>query len=91
EVTPPNNEARVQILKIHTRNMNLSKDVDFNYLAKLTEGTSGSGLKAIATEAGMFAIRNEKDCVEVDDLINAIKKVVGEKDSSSNVSGNMFA
>ena len=91
EVTPPNNEARVQILKIHTRNMNLSKDVDFNYLAKLTEGTSGSGLKAIATEAGMFAIRNEKDCVEVDDLINAVKKVVGEKDSSSNVSGNMFA
>lgn len=90
EVTLPNNEARAQILKIHTRNMNLSKDVDFNYLAKLTESTSGSGLKAIATEAGMFAIRNEKDCVEVDDLINAVKKVVGEKDTSSSISENMF-
>lgn len=90
EVPLPNQEARVSILKIHTRNMTISNDVDFNYLAKITEGGSGSELKAIVTEAGMFAIRNEKDCIDYDDLESAVNKVFGQNNKSNNLSEGMF-
>ena len=90
EVTMPNQEARVEILKIHTRNMTLSKDIDFNHLAKITEEASGSALKAIATEAGMFAIRNEKECIEVEDMEHAVAKVLTYKNKSDQLPENMF-
>ncbi len=91
EVPIPNQEARANILGIHTRNMALSKAIDFNYFAKITEGANGSELKAIATEAGMFAIRKEKEQVEVEDMESAISKVLFTKNSSNTVSDGMFA
>lgn len=90
EVPLPDQGARVNILKIHTRNMTLSGDLNFNNLARVTEGASGSELKAIATEAGMFAIRNEKDSIDMEDMENAIKKVLGNKNGMQNVSESMF-
>ncbi|MCG7850257.1 MAG: AAA family ATPase, partial [ANME-2 cluster archaeon] len=90
EVSLPNEDARKSILKIHTRNMTLSQDIDFDKLAKITEGSNGSELKAIATEAGMFAIRNDKDHVEYEDLQSAVAKVLMHKDKSVNLSENMF-
>ncbi len=70
--------------------MTLSKTIDFNYLAKITEGANGSELKAIVTEAGMFAIRKAKEQVEVDDMESAISKVLLNKNSSNTVSEGMF-
>jgi len=90
EVSMPDQEARAKILGIHTRNMTLSKTIDFNYLAKIADGANGSELKAIATEAGMFAIRKEKEQIEVEDMENAISKVLLNKNSSSTVSEGMF-
>jgi proteasome regulatory subunit len=90
EVSMPDQEARAKILGIHTRNMTLSKTIDFNYLAKIAEGANGSELKAIATEAGMFAIRKEKEQVEVEDMESAISKVLFNKNSSNTVSEGMF-
>jgi proteasome regulatory subunit len=55
----PNEEARLMIIKIHTRKMNL-KDVDIPLLAKKTEGFSGAQLKALCTEAGMRCLREGK-------------------------------
>jgi proteasome regulatory subunit len=90
EVSLPNEDARKNILKIHTRNMTLAPDIDFDRLAKITEGSSGSELKAIATEAGMFAIRNDNDRVEYEHLQSAVAKVLMHKDKSVNVSETMF-
>jgi proteasome regulatory subunit len=90
EVKLPNHDARVSIFRIHTRNMALSKDIDFDYLAKITDGACGSDIKAIATEAGMFAIRNNKDCVGIEDLENAITKVLVHHNKTKNVQENMF-
>jgi proteasome regulatory subunit len=90
EVPMPDQEARAKILDIHTRNIALSKTIDLNYLAKITEGANGSELKAIATEAGMFAIRKEKEQVEVEDMECAISKVLFNKNSSNTVSEGMF-
>ncbi|HEY9246200.1 MAG TPA: AAA family ATPase, partial [Candidatus Methanoperedens sp.] len=71
----PGKEARAIILKIHSRRMKLSDDVDFDELASLTEGANGSDLKAIAMEGGMFAVREERYSVRMDDLLKATKKM----------------
>jgi proteasome regulatory subunit len=73
----PDKEARVQILKIHMRNMNIHTDVDVSIIASKTNGSSGADLKAICTEAGMFAIRELRDIVCKDDFDKAITKVLG--------------
>lgn len=91
EVPVPDKNGRAEILRIHTRNITLSKSIDFNYLAKMTEGANGSELKAIATESGMFAIRKEKEQVELEDIENAISKVLFNKNSPGTISEGMFA
>ena len=55
----PNEAARLMILKIHTRKMNL-KDVNFKNLAKKTDGLSGAHIKALVTEAGIKCLRERK-------------------------------
>ena len=76
EVPLPDFRGRLEILKVHTRKMNL-KDVDLRIIAELTEGASGADLKAIATEAGMFAIRDRREYVTQDDFLKAVEKVLG--------------
>jgi proteasome regulatory subunit len=73
----PDKNARIQILRIHMRNMNISSDVDIGMIATKTPGASGADLKAICTEAGMFAIRELRDVVCKDDFDKAITKVLG--------------
>ena len=78
EVPPPDEKGRLEILKIHTRNMNL-KDVDLEKIAKMTERCVGADLKAICTEAGMNAIRDLRDYVTMDDFLKAVEKVMEKK------------
>ncbi|HIQ38770.1 MAG TPA: AAA family ATPase [Methanothermococcus okinawensis] len=81
EIPAPGEEGRLDILKIHTRKMNLSKDVDLSKIAKMTEGFVGADLKAVCTEAGMFAIRDKRDHVTMEDFINAVEKIKKKKGS----------
>ncbi len=78
EVPLPDFRGRLEILKVHTRKMNL-KDVDLRIVAEMTDGASGADLKAIATEAGMFAIRDRREYVTQDDFLKAIEKVFGSE------------
>ncbi len=57
EINVPNKEGRLQILKIHTRNMPLTKDVDLNFLASITHGFVGADISALAKEAAMIVLR----------------------------------
>jgi len=77
EVPIPNEDGRMEILKIHTRNMSLDEEVDVRLVASLSEGASGADLKAICTESGMFAIREERTTVTMNDFMDAIEKIVG--------------
>ncbi|KZX16246.1 ATP-dependent zinc metalloprotease FtsH [Methanobrevibacter cuticularis] len=77
EVPIPNEEGRKEILKIHTSKMSLSEEADIDLLSNLTEGVSGADLKAICTEAGMFAIREERNQVTVADFMDAVDKIMG--------------
>ncbi len=77
EVPLPDFRGRLEILKVHTRRMNLRGGVDLRVIAEMTEGASGADLKAIATEAGMFAIRARREYVTQEDFLKAIEKVLG--------------
>ena len=75
EVPLPNEDNRIKILEIHTRRMKLDEKLDLKKLAQLTDGLSGADLKALCTEAGMFAIRSKRKKVIQKDFTDAIDKV----------------
>ena len=92
EVPAPNEDGRREILKIHTAKMALSEEADVDLLATLTDGVSGADLKAICTEAGMFAIREGRDKVLVSDFMDAVEKIMGaeKEEDYSKEAGVMF-
>ena len=78
-VPPPNEKARVEIFRIHTRKMRLADDVDFTQLARLTEGATGADIRAIVIEAGYFALRANRKIVTMADFLAAIDKVMKKR------------
>ena len=77
DVPNPVKESRTKILQIHTSRMKLTENIDFNEISEITEGFSGADLKAVCTEAGMFAIRSERKKVISKDFLDAIDKIIG--------------
>jgi 26S proteasome regulatory subunit T4 len=63
EIPLPNEMGRVEILKIHAQPITKYGEISYENLAKLSEGFNGADLRNICTEAGMFAIRSERDYV----------------------------
>ncbi len=78
EVPDPDKTAREEILRIHTESMNLAEDVDFEALARRTEGFNGAQLESLSTEAGMFAIRDSREAVTIQDFRDAHEKLENE-------------
>ncbi len=91
EIPIPNYEARSEIFKIHSRRMNLDESVNLDEMASKAEGATGADIKAVCTEAGMFAIRESRDIVSMVDFEKAINKVLDEDDQKAMESGPMFA
>jgi transitional endoplasmic reticulum ATPase len=58
-VGPTDKKGRLEIFKIHTKNMPLGKDVNINELAEKTEGYVGSDIEAVCREAAMLALRED--------------------------------
>ena len=56
-VQAPDTGARLEIFKVHTKDMPLAKDTDFDYLVKNTGGYSGADIEGLCREAAMGAIR----------------------------------
>jgi proteasome regulatory subunit len=78
QVPLPDAGARLEILKIHTAKMSLSRDVDLAGLADLAEHTTGAELQAVCREAGMMAVRRDADAVDHEDFLAALRKVKRE-------------
>jgi proteasome regulatory subunit len=91
EVPKPNEEGREIIFKIHTRTMNVDDDVDFEELAAVTENASGADVKAVCTEAGMFAIRDDRRVITMADFQNAWEKIQAEEDDDNEEVSKTFA
>jgi len=81
EVPLPDETGREQIFKIHTREMNVAEDIDYAALADMADDASGADIKAICTEAGMFAIRDDRTDVTMADFENAYEKIQDEDEN----------
>ena len=86
----PNRESRLEILKIHTKNMSFDKIINLDLLVSSMEGFSGAEIKAACTEAGYFAIRNDRTFVTKDDFLKAIEKVKQEEKAEKEDYMGMF-
>jgi len=75
-VDRPDIIGREEILKIHTRNIKLSPDVDLKVIASRTPGFVGADLANIVNEAALLAARKNKEAVEMADIEEAIDRVV---------------
>jgi cell division protease FtsH len=75
-VDRPSLKGREDILKIHTRNVKLARDVNLQTLAARTPGMVGSDLANIANEAALLAARKNRSSVEMGDFEEAIDRVV---------------
>ena len=84
----PNKLGREQIFRVQMRGINV-ENIDINNLVNLTEGKTGADMKAICTEAGMFAIRKESEIVLNEDFIDAINKL-NKKDQNNTYNPNLF-
>ncbi len=70
----PCKDARREIFRIHSSKMNL-KDVNMDSLINISESMSGADIKAACTEAGYFAIRDNRTEVQHKDFLNGVEKV----------------
>jgi len=75
EVPEPNAEGRARILEIHTRDMNVAEGTEVSEVASELEGYSGADIASLATEAGMFAIRDGRTEVTQSDFEQAREKL----------------
>ncbi len=78
-VDNPNEEARKEIFKIHSSKMPLDEKIDLDKIIAMTEKFSGAEIKAICTEAGYFAIREDSEKIKMSHFLEAIDKIKAEE------------
>ena len=79
ELPMPTEEARIKILKIHSRKMHLDEGVNFEELSRNCDDFNGAQIKAVCVEAGMLALRREAKKIHHEDFIEAIACVATKK------------
>ena len=79
EIPLPNDQSRLDILKIHANPIAKHGEVDFEAVVKLSDGFNGADLRNVCTEAGLFAIRSEREYVLEEDFMKAVRKVAEVK------------
>jgi 26S proteasome regulatory subunit T4 len=79
EIPLPNEQARMEIIKIHASKITKHGEIDYEAVVKLADRFNGADLRNVCTEAGMFAIRDDRDYVVQDDLMKAVRKLAEAK------------
>ena len=75
EIPLPNEANRLDILKIHSKGITKHGEIDYEACAKICEDFNGADMRNVTTEAGMFAIRAERDYVLQEDYMKACRKI----------------
>ncbi|MEM0021886.1 MAG: CDC48 family AAA ATPase [Fervidicoccaceae archaeon] len=83
-IPPPNKDERIEIFRIHTKNMPLAKDVDLVKLAEITEGYTGADIEALVREAGLRALREDIYTKEItmrhfEDALQVVKPSINKQ------------
>ena len=84
-VGAPDVAGREAILKVHTRNKHLGDDVELKVLAKRTPGFTGADLENLTNEAALLAVRRNKMTIDMDDIEEAITRVIAGPEKKSRV------
>jgi len=79
EIPLPNEQARLDIMKIHSRPLATHGEIDYEAIVKLSDTFNGADLRNVCTEAGLFAIRAERDFINQEDMMKAVRKVAESK------------
>ncbi|WP_248903648.1 proteasome-activating nucleotidase Pan2 [Halocatena marina] len=82
EIPTPDQEGRERIIEIHASEMDINESVEYSELATMTEGFSGAELASFVTEAGMFAIREERTTVRDEDFEAAYEKLEDDEETT---------
>ena len=82
EIPLPDLDARLEILKIHARNMHM-EGVSLEVVSAMTDKATGAELRAVCREAGMIAVRREAVSVGMADFTTAVRKVRLEKNTDN--------
>ena len=90
EFPPPGPEARVSILRIHSRKMSLQRGINLRVLAEKMGQCSGAEVRGICTEAGMYALRERRQHVSQEDFELAISKVLKRQTDGSMSVNKLF-
>ena len=72
----PDIRGREAILRVHAKKIKTHDDLDFKQVARMTAGTSGADLANIINEGALRAVREGRDAVETEDLIESVETVI---------------
>lgn len=75
-IDKPDLNGRVEILKVHTKKLKLSDNIDLRVLASQTPGFAGADLANLCNEAALLAARRDKQDIEMEDFQDSIEKVI---------------
>lgn len=79
EIPLPNEVGRMEILKIHAAGVQKDGEIDYESIVKMSDQLNGADLRNVITEAGFFAIRDDRDAINQDDMSKAVRKVAEAK------------
>ena len=84
-VDRPDLKGRIEILKVHARNVSLDETVDFENIALATSGAVGSDLANMVNEAAILAVKNGRRAVSQRDLLEAVEVVLVGKEKKDRI------
>ena len=89
EIPLPDEDGRLSILRVHTKNTPLSNQIDLEDIASKTDGFSGAEIKSLVVEAGVSAISNGRKKISKSDFSKSLEKVTDGRngDGTDNSSG----
>ena len=79
EIPLPNEAGRLEIFKIHTAKVAKHGEFDFEAAVKMSDGFNGADIRNVVTEAGFFAIRDDREHIIQNDIMKAVRKVADNK------------
>ena len=84
-VDRPDLKGRIEIMKVHARNVSLDETVDFENIALATSGAVGSDLANMVNEAAILAVKNGRRAVSQRDLLEAVEVVLVGKEKKDRI------
>ena len=84
-VDKPDLKGRVDILKVHAKDVKMDESVDFDAIALATSGAVGSDLANMINEAAINAVKEHRECVNQKDLFDAVEQVLVGKEKKDRI------